>query len=80
MEHKREVSDGNTTNAIACHILSTNHTIKWDQATILETNVQHWVKRRVEKAIHIMCNQIFNLDCRIYLDPLWSALVQDCDD
>ena len=61
-EHKRAVQRGDTNNGISLHANTTMHSIKWEDAKILEIE-NNWLKRKFKEALHIAENiLLMNID------------------
>ena len=51
-EHKRVVKNRDVTNGIAVHVIKTNHTVDWNGAQILTTEM-NWMKRKIKEGLEI---------------------------
>ena len=61
-------------NGIAVHANETHHTIKWDEAEIIDQE-QNWYKRRFKEALHIgQETQPMNLDCGLQINHIWNTI------
>ena len=54
-KNKRAVQRGDTNNGISLHVNTTMHSIKWEDARILEIE-NNWLKRKIKEALHIADN------------------------
>ena len=73
-EHKCAVKTGDPRNGIAVHVQKTQHSIDWGTARVQATAIGYWNRRTME-TIHIRKRQSINLDCGLYLLPVWNPLL-----
>ena len=70
-EHKRAVCNADTKNGIAVHVVKTDHTVRWDQASAIKAE-PHTKKRKIKEALTIRktANNM-NLDLGLTLEKIW---------
>ena len=71
-EHKRAVTNGNTNNAIAVHILNNNdHSIEWDEAKVVKRD-QYISTRKIKESLIIRATpNNMNTDPGVHVHPVW---------
>ena len=75
MEHKYAMRRGDEKNGIAVHANKFNQSIDWESAGVLRTVQGYWNRRTLE-AIQIgRSTRPMNLDCGLYLSPVWNPLI-----
>ena len=71
-EHKRAVTNGNTNNAIAVHIINNNdHSIEWDEAKAVKRD-QYISTRKIKESLIIRATpNNLNTDPGVHVHPVW---------
>ena len=63
VERKAAVKRGDTNNGVAVHAWEQQHSVDWEEASVLEQEPRYW-KRRILEAIEIRKHENnTNLDC-----------------
>lgn len=74
-EHKLAVKKADDNNGLAVHVWKNSHSIDWDGAKTRFITPYYW-KRRVTEAIQIQQhNHTMNLDCGLFLSPIWKQIL-----
>ena len=79
-QHKRAVSNKDTTNGIAQHVYETSHIINWEKAELIDSH-KYQRNRKIKEAIYINAfapgngdfGCLMNQDMGTYIDPIWRA-------
>ena len=61
-EHKRDVRNGNTNNAMFVHIMNKSHSINWNSAKLIYKCSDYYKKRIVESTMITMINSFSNMN------------------